>query len=134
MKITYPLIAALLLALTGCSTTHSGTKGAAAAKPETVLVTYHVQVGKEPELEAALLDAWEIYRSEHMVVSKPHVIVQENEGGGYTRFVEVFTWVKAPDHAPDRVKAMWNQEQSLCEARNGRTGIEGGEVKLVTGK
>jgi len=122
----------LPLVLTGCSTTHPG--NGAKADSETVLVTYHVQSGKEAKFQAVLSHGWEIYRSEHMVFSKPHIIVRDNEDGDKTRFVEVFTWVKAPDHAPDTVKDIWKQEQSLCEARNGHTGIEGGEVRLITGR
>ena len=56
------------------------------------------------------------------------------EDGDQTRFVESFTWVKTPDHAPDNVKAIWQQEHSLCEARDGHTGIEGGAVHLIIGK
>ena len=38
----------------------------------------------------------------------------------------------APEHALDEVKSLWDQEQSMCEARDGHKGIEGGEVQLVT--
>jgi len=132
MKIAYTLFTLSLLALTGCSTTHPA--GDAKADPETVLITYHVQPGKEAEFQALLAHAWEVYRAEHMVSAGPHVVVRDTEHGDKPRFVEVFTWVKSPDHAPDSVKTVWQQEQSLCEARNGHTGIEGGEVELIAGK
>lgn len=132
MKITYSLFAVSLLALTGCATTHPTSN--AKAGSETVLVTYHVQSGKEAEFQAVLSHGWEVYQSEHMVFAKPHIIVREIEDAGKTRFVEILTWVKPPDHAPDSVKAVWRQEQSLCEPRSGHTGIEGGEVQLITGK
>ena len=98
-----------------------------------VLITYHVKSGHEGELQAVLLQAWKIYQREHLVFAEPHVIVRGAEDGDKARFVEVFTWVShaAPEHAPDSVNAIWGQEQSLCEARSGHTGIEGGEVEFV---
>ena len=132
MKTPYSLFAVSLLGLTGCATSHP--TGEAKADFETVVVTYHVQSGKEAEFQAVLSRGWEVYESEHMVSAKSHIIVRDTEGAGKPRFVEIFTWAKSPDHAPESVKAVWQQEQSLCEARNGHTGIEGGEVQLVTGK
>jgi len=132
MKTLYLLFAVLLLALTGCATTHPG--AGAKGDSEMVLVTYHVQSGKEAELQTLLSYAWETYRSEHMVFYKPHIIFRAVEDGDKTRFVEIFTWVRKPDHAPDNVKVIWQQEHSLCEARSGHAGIEGGEVKLITGR
>jgi hypothetical protein len=127
------LFAVFLLALTGCSTTRPG-GGRDRIGSETVLITYHVKSGKEAEFQALLSHAWEIYRSEQMVFYRPHTVVRTVEDGDKTRFVEVFTWVKTPDHAPDNVKAIWQQEHSLCEARNGRPEIEGGQVQLIIGK
>jgi len=97
------------------------------------MVTYHVKAGKSDELRAVLAQAWEIYRREHLVFAQPHVVVREPEDAGAVRYVEIFTWVShaAPEHAPEAVKTIWNQEQSLCEARKGHSGIEGGEVELV---
>jgi quinol monooxygenase YgiN len=123
-----------LVSLTACSSTppprghhHS---------PETVLITYHVKSGKEAEFQDVLARAWETYRKEHLVFAQPHVIVQDKENGGKNRFVEIFTWVShaAPDHAPDSVKKIWEQMQSLCEARDGHRGLEGGEVELLAPK
>ena len=131
MKI-YSLFAITVLALIGCSTTHQAWN--AKADSETVMVTYHVQPGKEAEFQALLAHAWEVYRGEQLVYAEPHTVVRVTEDGGKARFIEIFTWVKAPDHAPDSVQAVWKQEQSLCEARNGHRGIEGGEVELVTGR
>ena len=132
MKTFYLPFGVSLLALAGCSTTHQ-TSGAK-SDSETVMVTYHVQPGKEADFQTALSHAWEVYQSEHMVIAKPHVIVRDTEDGDKTRFVEIFTWVKSPDHAPDSVQTVWKQEQSLCEARSGHTGIEGGEVEMITGR
>ena len=131
MNAKYLLFAVFLLALTGCSTTRLGRDRTGS---ETVLITYHVKSGKEAEFQAVLSQAWDIYRSEQMVFYRPHTVVRDVEDGDKTRFVEVFTWVRKPDHAPDNVMAIWKQEHSLCEARNGHAEIEGGEVQLIIGK
>lgn len=100
------------------------------------MVTYHVKQGKEADLEATLSQAWQIYRTEKLVFANPHTIVRANDDKHNVRYVEIFTWVShsGPEHAPDAVKQLWSQEQSLCEARNGHGAIEGGEVDLVVGQ
>jgi hypothetical protein len=130
MKTIYSLVAVSFLVLTGCSTMHQ-TRG---AKVETVMITYHVRTGKEADFQALLAHAWQVYRSEQMVFAKPHIVVKDSENGGKTKFVEIFTWVKSPDQAPETVQAVWKQEQSMCETRNGHTGIEGGEVQLISAR
>ncbi|HXC36038.1 MAG TPA: hypothetical protein VNV43_09205 [Candidatus Acidoferrales bacterium] len=121
-----------LLAFAGCSMTHpaAGVK----ADSETVMVTYHVQPGKEAEFQALLAHAWDVYHSGRLVNAQPHTVVRYAEDDDKTKFVEIFTWVKSPDHPPESVQAIWKQEEALCEARDGHRGIEGGEVELVTGK
>jgi hypothetical protein len=101
-----------------------------------MLLTYHVQPGSEDELKQVLSQAWEIYRKNHLVLAQPHVIIRAADGPSATRFVEIFTWVNhaAPEHAPDEVKKIWDRMQSLCEARDGRVGLEGGEVELMVPK
>ena len=126
------LIVLSILALAGCSTTHPASESTAGS--ETVLVTYRVKAGKEAQFQSVLARAWEVYQSEHMVYPKPHVITRATESGGTSRYVEIFTWRRSPDHAPDSVKKVWDQEQSLCEARGGHRGIDGGEVELLTAK
>ncbi len=129
--------AASLLALTGCSTTHNpDAKNASAKKDpaEPVIVMYHVQLGREAQFQALLAQAWKVYQSEHMVFSSPHLIVRRSEDMGRTQFVEIFTWKAAPDNPPKSVKDIWQQEQAMCEARGGHTGIEGGVVQIVTQK
>ncbi|HXI84783.1 MAG TPA: hypothetical protein VNL17_11925 [Verrucomicrobiae bacterium] len=136
MKAAYFFLTLAVLSLNACCTTSRTHQGSAKSDPETVLVTYHVKPGKEAEFQAVLSRAWQVYRAEHLVFAEPHIIVRDTEEGGKPRFVEILTWVShaAPEHAPDAVKKFWEQEQSLCEARNGHTGIEGGEVEIVTGK
>jgi hypothetical protein len=104
--------------------------------PETVLVTYHVRPGMEKQFEALLDRAWKTYRSEGMVKSEPHVIVRDNEENNTIGYVEIFTWVShaAAQKAPDSVKKIWVEENSMCEARAGRVAIGGGEVQLLVPK
>ena len=130
MKTTYLLLAFLPLALIGCSTPE---RGSPKQDPETVLVTYHVKSGNEAEFQAVLSRAWDVYLGEHLVFAEPHVVVQDTETAGQPRFVEILTWVdrSIPQHAPESVKTIWKQEESLCEKRGGYYGIEPGEVKLL---
>jgi hypothetical protein len=85
MKLPHFLPALALLALTACSTTPAARRAAASPTgdtPETVMVTYHVQPGREADFPALLARAWEIYRQEHLVQAGPHVIVQNREPDG----------------------------------------------------
>lgn len=136
MKITNFLFLVATISLSACSTNAPAPRTSSKADPETVMVTYHLKPGKEAEFRAVLSRAWQIYRGANLVFVEPHTVVRDTEAGDKTRFVEIFTWVShaTPEHAPDAVKAIWEQEQSLCEARNGHGGIEGGEVELLTGK
>src|SRR5947207_2201765 len=124
MKTAYLLLAVSLVACAGCSTSPPARNGSATSNPETVLVTYHVKPGKEAEFQAVLSRAWEVYRSEHLVFTETHVVVQDSENGGKPRFVEIFTWVSRsiPEHAPESVKMIWKQEESLCEKRGEHDG------------
>jgi len=133
MKITHFPILFAAISLTACSSTSRTHSVSAKSAPETVLITYHVKAGKEAEFQAVLSRAWQIYRTERLVFAEPHIILRDTEDGAKVRFVEIFTWVShaAPDHAPAAVKELWAQEQSLCEARSGHGGIEGGEVEIL---
>jgi antibiotic biosynthesis monooxygenase (ABM) superfamily enzyme len=135
MKITCFLSALAAISLTACSTTNRTHDGSAKSDPETVLIIYHVKSGREAEFQAVLSRAWQIYRTKHLVLAGPHLILRDTEGDK-TRFIEIFTWVShaAPEHAPDAVKTVWEQEQSLCEERSGHGGIEGGEVEILAGQ
>ena len=130
MKTSYLLLSLLPLSLIGCSTTH---RSSVKRDPETVLVTYHVKPGKEAEFQAVLSRAWGVYRGEQLVFAEPHVVVQDTENGGKPRFVEILTWVirSIPEHAPESVKTIWKQEESLCEKRGEHYSIEPGEVELL---
>jgi hypothetical protein len=132
MKLPVIALATSLLAFVGCATTTPG--GSAKDDSETVMVTYHVQSGKEADFQALLARAWQVYRGEHLVYTRPHIVLRDTEANDKTKFIEIFTWVKAPDHPPQSIQQVWKQEQSLCESRDGHRSIEGGEVQLVTGQ
>ena len=133
MRVSGSLIVLGLFGLSACSGINAGQQTTVKSDPETMLLTYHVKTGKEGELEGVLAQAWALYRKEHLVLAEPHVLVRGTEDGGKTRLVEIFTWVShaAPDHAPASVQAVWEQEQALCEGRDGHAGIDGSEVKRV---
>jgi hypothetical protein len=132
MKPKHFLFAFVLAGLTACSTTSSH-HVASDADPETVMVTYHVRMGQEVNFHGLLTRAWDTYRGEHMVFAQPHIIVQDRETNGKTRFIEIFTWIShtGPQQPPDSVKQVWSDEQSLCQARDGHSALEGGEVNLI---
>jgi hypothetical protein len=132
MKTLYSASAVVLLTLTGCSTIHETNDTRPGS--ETVMITYHVRAGKEADFQTLLARAWQVYTSEHLVSAEPHTVVRSTEDGDKTRFIEIFTWLNSPDHAPGSVQAIWKQEEALCETQNGHRGIEGGEVQLVAGR
>lgn len=139
MKMTYFMVAVLMSALTACSSTKAPHRPQQRHDaPETVMVTYHIKPGMEAVFQDALGRAWAIYRKENLVFAEPRIVLQDLEGGDRTRVrvVEIFTWVShaAPEHTPDSVKQLWAQMQSLCQARDGHGGLEGGEVELLTPK
>lgn len=134
MKILRYLFPVLLASLTACSTTHFKPRDSSKTKqsPETVLITYRVKPGKEAEMEQTLAQAWKVYRAEHLVFARPHLVVRD-KSGDKTRIVEIFTWVShsAPENPPDSVKAVWKDMQALCEPRDGHNGLEGGGVDIL---
>jgi hypothetical protein len=135
-QIATTAFAVLLLSfaiLAGCSTKQPKSKNAFRDRPETVLVTYHVRMGKEEDFKDLLERAWKIYRSENLVKSEPHLVVRFGEENQTVGYIEVFTWVNhaAPLKVPDSIKKIWAEEHGMCEARSGRTDIGGGEVELL---
>ena len=139
MRLTVFWLALLLLA--GCSSFNGSSRHSSKAEkpkvdpPETVIVTYHVKPGSEPDLKNILNRAWKIYQKEGMVNSTPHLIFRDKDSWGTARYVEIFTWINhaKPEHAPADVKKIWDEMQGFCEARDGHPGIDGGEIMLVTG-
>ena len=132
MKTPHIFFPLSLIALAACSSVPKADYPDA----ETVEVTYHVQPGREMELEALMNRAWTIYNEKHLVIPQSHAMVVEREYGNRPRIVETFTWVShaAPDHAPQSVREIWNQMQDLCEARGGHEGLEINELKAAATK
>jgi hypothetical protein len=148
MKITCLFGAALLLLAAGCAhsvkspvtpnlstpPTTSNSSSESDTRGETVMVTYHVQSDQINAFRQLIASAWKTYRDAGMVYSSPHVIVQGREDGGKPYVVEIFTWKKAPDHPSPRVLEAWRMEQSMCEPRFNRPGLDGGVMTLLSGK
>jgi len=110
----------------------------AAAPPETVHVTYHVQPGKLDEFLRALKQHHPACRKLGLVLAEPHLILSGKEECYKTVFIEILTWKDsdAPDSVPKHhpeVKRIWDQLNALVEKRGGRPGIEIDEMDLVGG-
>ncbi|HET9793181.1 MAG TPA: hypothetical protein VFS34_01870 [Thermoanaerobaculia bacterium] len=108
----------------------------AAAAPETVHVSYHVQPGKLDELLGVLVQHYPAGRRAGIVLAEPHVILSGKEDGGKPVVIEVLTWRDADD--PDdvatkhpEIKALWDRLNALVEKRGGRPGIEIDAMDLV---
>lgn len=101
-------------------------------EPETVHITFHVQKGHEQEMKKVLTEAWQVYTQRDMVVPNFHVVLRRNENGS-PYFIEIFTWKShdIPDHMPSEVQAIWKRMNAICEKRDGKPPIDGGEVQLV---
>ena len=133
-------ISLVLLLLTGCAGLQGKSRHTAkddkpkSDLPETVIVTYHVKSGSEAALQKVLERAWKIYQKEGMVNPAPHLIFRDDDTGGTTKFVEIFTWVShaKPEHAPASVNAVWDEMKGCCESRDGHPALDGGEIHLLT--
>jgi hypothetical protein len=136
VRAAYGWLTALILCLSACSTRPPGGGASSGRDPETVLVTYHVQPGKEAAVEDLVRQAWSVYRSKHLVFAHPHVIVLDKDEGGKPRIVEIFTWRShdAPGQALATAKPIWDQMHALCESRGGHDGLEIAEVDLLNHK
>ena len=83
-------------------------------------------------MKKILAEAWQVNTQQDMVVPNFHVIVQGNEGGN-PYFAEIFTWRShdIPGHMPAQVQAIWKRMNAICEKREGKPPIDGGEVQLI---
>lgn len=108
----------------------------AAAAPETVHVTYHVQPGKLGEFLDVLARQYPAGRRAGIVLAEPHLILAGKEDGGKPVAIEILTWRDADD--PDdvatkypEIKALWDRLNALVEKRGGKPGIEIDAMDLV---
>jgi hypothetical protein len=121
MRSPHFLFLALLVLLCACSTSsHRKTPR------DPTVVIYHVKRGSEAELEPLLTRLWDTYQREGLVFSEPHVLVRAHEDDEHDRFIEVFMWrgYFATEYPSERVTALLEQIQSLCEPRGGHLAIE----------
>jgi hypothetical protein len=130
------LVSSLLLAAAGAASSFNRGKGRyekSMAKPETILATFHVKDGQEEAFLRADRKTWSTYRQLDAVFEKPHLLMKGTDQSGKLCYFEVFTWKDSeiPDHAPDKIKEVWRELESLCERRSDHRGIEGDEVEIV---
>src|SRR5215471_2522821 len=115
-----------------------GIAGIAAAAPETVHVTYHVQVGKLDEFLKVLSRHYPAGRKAGIVLAEPHVILSGKEDGGKPVVIEVLTWRDAddPDEVAEKhpdIRRIWDGLNALVEKRGGKPGIEIDAMEIVGG-
>lgn len=117
-----------ILAFLGAAILAAGPAGAA-APPETVHVTYHVQPGKLDEFLKVLRMQYPAGRKLGIVLPEPHVILTGKEDGGKPFAIEILTWRDgdAPDDVSTKypeVQKIWDGLGALVEKRGGKPGIE----------
>lgn len=101
---------------------------------ETVVATFHVQVGKEKEFLKTMQLNWPTLLRLGLVLPQPHMLLRGTEEAGKPVFIEVLTWVDhdVADHVPAEVQKVWEQLQAVCESRGGRPAIEIPEFQIVS--
>lgn len=115
-----------------------GCGGAAAAAPETVHVTYHVQPGKLAEFLDVLARQYPAGRKAGIVLAEPHLILSGKEEGGKPVAIEILTWrdENDPDDVATKypeIRKIWDGLNALVEKRAGKPGIEIDAMEIVTG-
>ena len=105
----------------------------AADPPETVVVVYSPQAGKEAAVDDLIRLHFATVRKLRLVTADPHVTYRDKDAGGRPIFVDILTWKShaAPDDAPAEVRAIWVKMEAACEKRDGRRGIDFHEVDLL---
>ena len=90
------------------------------------MVVYHVKQGSERQLEGVLNETWRGYEKEHRVHSNPHVLVRVKEDAVHDCFVDIFTLTgfHALEHPSLSIRRLWEQAESLCEARDGERAVQ----------
>ena len=110
--------------------------GLAAAAPETVRVTYHVQPGRLDEFLGIVGRQCPAGRKAGIMLAEPHVVLSGKEDGGKPVVLEILTW-RDGDDADDvstkypEIKALWDRMAGLVEKRGGKPGIEIDPMEVV---
>jgi hypothetical protein len=101
--------------------------------PETVVVTYAPQPGKESEVEGLIRGHFATIARLRLATKDPHITYRDKDAAGRTIFVDILTWKShaTPDAAPPEVEAIWAQMEAAVEKRDGRRGIEIREVERL---
>jgi hypothetical protein len=114
-----------------------GYGGTAAAAPETVHVTYHVQPGKLGEFLDVLGRHYPAGRKAGIVLAEPHLILSGKEDGGKPVAIEILTWRDETDPEDvatkyPEIRKIWDGLNALVEKRAGKPGIEIDAMEIVT--
>jgi hypothetical protein len=117
MKRIHVFALVLLVASFTFGQTHTAPK----PTPETVLVTFQVQAGKETRLQQVIARAWTTYVRLGMVRPDPHLLLKNTDDKGNTTMFEILSWKDSsvPDNASPEVRTLWNEMEGLCEKRGG---------------
>ena len=113
-----------------------GFPGGAAAAPETVHVTYHVQAGKLDAMLDVLARQFPAGRKAGIMLAEPHLVLSGKEDGGKPVVVEILTWRDGQD-ADDvstkypEIQALWGRMAGLVEKRGGKPAIEIDPMEIV---
>ena len=102
----------------------------------TVLCTYRVRAGSEPEFLKLLERHWPALHTLGCVTDEPSRIYRGSDEQDRPFFVEIFHWKNeealARAHGHPEVLAIWEPMDGLCEPRDGRPSMEFPHVQAVT--
>lgn len=105
------------------------------SQSETVVCTYRVIAGREPEFVKLLRDHWPKLRELGLVVGEPSKLYRGIDREQKPYFIEIFTWRDADAveaaHASPEVLLLWEPMEKLCESRGGRPAMEFPHVQPV---
>lgn len=104
--------------------------------PEIVLCSYRVKLGSEAELLQLCRDHDAVLRELDLITAEPAVCYSGCDDLERPFLVKIFVWKSAraveAAHQHAEVAALWERMDPLCEARDGRPGMEFPHVRKVT--
>jgi hypothetical protein len=100
-----------------------------------VLCTYRVKPGNEDRLFELFRDHDAVLRKLDLITEELAVCYRGSDDLGRPFFVKTFTWrsAKAVEaaHQHPEVASLWERMDPLCEARDGRPGMEFPHVERI---
>ncbi|HVN09247.1 MAG TPA: hypothetical protein VMV61_09755 [Patescibacteria group bacterium] len=125
----------LFAAFLACISSLAPRARASGDEPETVVVTYRPQPGKEDALLQVLREARSTRARLALADDSPYLLVRAGSPGN-VRFIEVFTWKseEIPDHAPQEIRDQWDRMQKLVRPLDGHPGIDFEQVQILPPK